>query len=380
MIRIEKHVGVYYRESSENKTYHGKVDRCFYITFRQGGKKVWEKVGWLSEGYSAQVAAGIRGERIRAMRHGEELPKKRKRSITFGEAWDYYNRWLDTGKKHPADDRNRYKNHLRKKFAEKPLSQITLLDLEDLKSELLKNHLATATVKHVLALVRQIINKAIKWNLWEGSNPIKGIDMPKLNNKRVRFLSPAEATNILDELKKVSTTLYEISLLSLHTGMRAGEVFTLKREHLDFDNNLIHVANPKGVEARKVFMTETVKTMLQEKSSLKPGELVFKSRKWEKIKEVSRAFSRLIKTLKYNDGITDPRQRVYFHTLRHTFASWLAIKGKPILTIKELLGHKSLAMTERYAHLIPDTKRDAIKAIEDMLPQTDSEKDRDHVD
>ena len=82
---------------------------------------------------------------------------------------------------------------------------------------------------------------------------------------------------------------------------------------------------------------------------------------------VSKSFRKLIDRLKLNDGIDDPRQRVYFHTLRHTFASWLAIKSTPILTIKELLGHKTLAMTERYAHLSPDHKRTAASGVDDML-------------
>jgi hypothetical protein len=60
--------------------------------------------------------------------------------------------------------------------------------------------------------------------------------------------------------------------------------------------------------------------------------------------------------------------------LRHTFASWLAIKGTPILTIKELLGHKSLAMTERYAHLSPDHKRTAASGVDDMLKEAQDKK------
>jgi len=67
---------------------------------------------------------------------------------------------------------------------------------------------------------------------------------------------------------------------------------------------------------------------------------------------------------RFNNGVTDPRQKVTFHTLRHTFASWLAMQGTPILTIKELLGHQSLAMTERYSHLSPDQKKDAVNGIE----------------
>jgi len=70
---------------------------------------------------------------------------------------------------------------------------------------------------------------------------------------------------------------------------------------------------------------------------------------------------------RFNKGVTDPRQKITFHTLRHTFASWLAINGTPILTIKELLGHQSLAMTERYSHLSPDHKRQAVDGIEAMF-------------
>jgi len=66
-----------------------------------------------------------------------------------------------------------------------------------------------------------------------------------------------------------------------------------------------------------------------------------------------------------NDGVDDPRQRVVFHTLRHTFASWLAMSGTDIYTIKELMRHKTLTMTMRYAHLIPDAKR---RAVFDLHP------------
>ncbi len=67
--------------------------------------------------------------------------------------------------------------------------------------------------------------------------------------------------------------------------------------------------------------------------------------------------------MEFNSGVTDPRQRVCFHTLRHTFASWLAIQGEPLLAINELLGHKTLVMTMMYAHLMPDQKRRAVERL-----------------
>ena len=76
------------------------------------------------------------------------------------------------------------------------------------------------------------------------------------------------------------------------------------------------------------------------------------------------SFKRAVEELGFNKGIKDVRQKVVFHTLRHTFASWLAIDGVPLYTISELMGHSTMDMTKRYAHLCPDTKRAAVEKID----------------
>ena len=114
-------------------------------------------------------------------------------------------------------------------------------------------------------------------------------------------------------------------------------------------------------------MTPTIKALFLNLKPGEPSDFVFHSRDGGPIKEVSNAFDRAVKRIGFNKGITDRRQKVTFHTLRHTFASWLAIHNKPIFTIKELLGHQTLAMTERYSHLIPDHKKEAIEVIERLF-------------
>ena len=74
-----------------------------------------------------------------------------------------------------------------------------------------------------------------------------------------------------------------------------------------------------------------------------------------------------MKELGLNKDISDGRQKVVFHTLRHTFASWLVQKGTPLYTVAELMGHTSLEMTQRYAHLAPDTMRKAALGLSGML-------------
>jgi integrase len=93
------------------------------------------------------------------------------------------------------------------------------------------------------------------------------------------------------------------------------------------------------------------------------NEYIFTDKDGKKIKEVSNAFQRIVDDLGFNDDVKDSRQRVVFHTCRHTFASWLAIQGTPLYTIAKLMGHKSIVMSERYAHLSPDHKKDAVNSM-----------------
>lgn len=362
-IKVKKATGVYFRESN-SKRHRGKPDKCFYITYRNSAEKfVWEKIGWTSEGYSVAYASNIRAERVRAIRHGEELPSKRKKEITFGEAWTEFDKWIETNTSRPANDRSRYKVHLKDRFEDKLLSDITPLELEKLKSAIIKEGKAPETVKHALALVRRIFNKAKAWDFYKGENPVSSVKLPQVNNRRERFLSREESQLLLIELEKVSYNFRNIAFLSLYTGLRAGEIFNLKWNHIDLENDLILLADSKSGRSRTAYMTKGVKNMFKSLKNGEPEEFVFTDRNDNQVKEVSNTFSRVVKKLGFNEGISDRRQRVCFHTLRHTFASWLAIQGTSILTIKELLGHQSLAMTERYSHLSPDVKREAVEKL-----------------
>jgi len=85
--------------------------------------------------------------------------------------------------------------------------------------------------------------------------------------------------------------------------------------------------------------------------------------------QVSKTFREVADRL-FNKESKESKQRVCFHTLRHSFGSWLAMEGVPLITIKELMGHKSLAMTERYAHLLPDLKKQAALNVADIFRES----------
>lgn len=92
--------------------------------------------------------------------------------------------------------------------------------------------------------------------------------------------------------------------------------------------------------------------------------MIFQSRTGEQLKQISDTFLRVADALGLNDGVTDSRQKVWFHTLRHTFASWMAQSGTVTLhELRDLMRHDTITMTERYAHLIPGAAKERTALI-----------------
>jgi integrase len=243
-----------------------------------------------------------------------------------------------------------------------------------MKKEMAKDEMAPKTISHCLALIRAMYNKAAEWNLYQGDNPVKKIKMPTVQNARERFFSMEEAELLLKELKRnhhckneyrelKDPKLHDISLISLQTGARAGEIFNLKGQDINLENEIITLRDTKNTETRYAPMTKDIKKMLKRRIPENPGNYIFTDQDGKKIKEVSNAFQKIVDKLEFNKNVDDPRQRVVFHTCRHTFASWLAIQGTPLYTIAKLMGHKSISMSERYSHLSPDHKKDAVNGL-----------------
>jgi integrase len=247
----------------------------------------------------------------------------------------------------------------------KTLQEITMLDAEKIVNGMIKKGLAVRTAQYAAAVLRHALNKAVERGYLQ-VNPVSKIKVPRKDNRRTRFLTKEEAAKLLDELKKRSQRVYEMAFLSLNTGMRFGEIANLTWQDIDFDNGIIYIKDPKNRTGRVAYMTEGVKELLlnKKKNSNSNNNFIFYTQDNNKKKSIPGSFDRAVQRLGLNNGITDPRDKVVFHTLRHTFASWLVQAGTPLYTVKELLGHKSIAMTERYSHLAENTMREAIKNIE----------------
>lgn len=394
-VKVKKYTGVYYHPSATRK-HKGRADRCFYFTYSEymadKKKLVWKKVGWASEGYSAQFASEERALYIQRMRHGELSPDGRRSEMTFGEAFDlFYESHAKVNKKTHADDLSCYRTHLEARFGHRKLSSITKHDLEQIKIGLLppadpkereriikandgkEPWHKEASVRRILMLVSVVFNKMIKWpekSGYKGTNPVARVDMPRPSRKRERFLTHVQAETLLLALKKASLQTYRVAMLSLETGMRMGEIFNMRWRDVDLDNDVVNIPDAKGGTDQKAYLTERARKELRRMRSGSQQELVFVNARGGKVKELSNTFQRVVDKLGLNDGATDTVERVTPHTLRHTYASWLAQSGKvDIYSLQSLMRHKSFSTTQRYIHLIPShSGHIAARIISELFP------------
>ena len=383
--------GVRYREHKTRK--HGfKLDQYFFIRYQKDGKRKEEGVGWASEGWTPskvalklaelKTAATIgQGEsRLSDARAKVEAEKQEEKMRQEQEARDnislttyfketYYPA-ISQEKKQSAHVREEslFRLWINPAMGDKPLKDISTFDLERLKRTMLKKGRSPRSVEYALTTLGQIFRHAERLGYYQGDIPTTKVKKPKYDNKRVRFLSHDEAHHLLEILKGKSQETYEMALLSLHCGLRAGEVFSLTWKDVDLDHGLVTLLDTKSSKTRTVSMTDDVKAFLMKKDQGGKQDLVFPDCKTGGIrKQISKSFPRAVLETGKNEGIDDRRQRVTFHTLRHTFASWLVMEGISLYDVKELLGHASLTMTERYAHLAPDRNKRAAKTVEKVF-------------
>lgn len=367
--------GVHQRESRA-KRHNGKPDVCYEIDYQDPtiNKRVRKRIGWRSEGVTAEYARDIRSKllherKLEEATGGKILPMRK--VPTFGEAFTLYKQnWLDVKNTSSAEvDESRFHNHLNG-IANIPLNFITAATLDSLMAELARKGLSPQTVKHVIALVRRVMRKMVTWREYAGQLPFDQVTLPRVNNQRQRFLTPEEAHTLLEELQKHSPRMWIMSLISLHCGLRFSEVANLRWSDISYANSTLHIRDPKEARDRMAIMTPQVSSAIRDLPQGRGGELLFPTRGGTVMKEPSSAFERAVTRMGLNEGITDRRQKVVFHTLRHTFASWLAKAGNGQTVIADMLGHSSLEMSRRYTHLMPDTKKQAAASISTMFDST----------
>ncbi len=384
--------GVRFRENP-NRKFNGKPDRYFFIRYRYQGRHKEEGVGWSSDGWNAVKASNVlarikesikigegpqslaeKRKILKEKREAEQAEKERRslENITFGHI--FLSRYLPSGENNRDEKTNRREEDLFKLWispviGDLPLKEVSPFHLERIKKEMFDAGRSPRTVSYALAVIRQVFNFAKFNNLYSGETPVSKVKMPQADNKRYRYLTHEEADRLLEYLALRSPQVYEMAMVSLHCGLRAGEIFSLTLGDLDFENGTMFLRDTKKRRNRTAFMTQEVKKMLQGKAGGEREDLVFPGRDGIKISSISDTFERVIKDLGFNTGVTDRRHKVVFHTLRHTYASWLVENGVDLYTVKKLMGHSTIAMTERYSHLGNNTLQNAVRVFEGSLKE-----------
>lgn len=378
--------GIRYRECSTRK--NGRLpDRYYVVRYTVDGSQKQEALGWASEGITLEKARLVLAKLKEANRTGcgprtlDEHRKKAKirkeislakeneikqQKISIELFWRK-NYWPAQG--HKADgsliaEKSLWRKWLKPKIGIIPVVDLEPTHLERIKGDMIKANMAPATIKYAMALVSQVWTMAYRDGLVKSESPTKKVILPKIDNARQRYLDRKEIDLLLKKLFEKSKLCYYMAILALDCGLRFGEIANLRWIGCNFERKQILILDPKAKQNRYAFMTDRVKSSLEEWKILMEikSEFIFPNSKGEIFSRTPKVFSRVATSL-FNEGVSDKRQRVYFHTLRHTFASRLVEGGVSIYVVKELLGHSDIKMTQRYSHLSYSSLENAISKL-----------------
>ena len=204
-----------------------------------------------------------------------------------------------------------------------------------------------ATVNRYLAALSHALSVAVKEWGWLQDNPVLKVSKPKEPRGRVRFLSDNERTELLEACRNsTNTQLYVVVVLALSTGMRRGEILNLRWNDVDVPNGRITLHDTKNNERRVAPLVGHALEVMRGHAKVRRlgTELVFPSKNDAEVPiDIRVPWEAALREV----GVEDFR----FHDLRHSAASYLAMNGASLAELAEVLGHKTLQMVKRYAHL-----------------------------
>ncbi len=230
-----------------------------------------------------------------------------------------------------------------------------------------KQSLSSGTINRYWVAMQTALNTAVKEWDWIMVNPMSNISKLIEPEGRKRFLSDKERIALLDACKPSNNPyLLTIVVLALSTGARRSEILNLKWNQVDFERNTIYLLKTKNKESRALFLHNQALEYLKNLRPVEFGEndLVFKSlNNPDKPYEIKKSWETALRKAKIKD--------FRFHDLRHSAASYLAMNGATLAEIAEVLGHKTLAMVKRYAHLSESHTSSVVKNMNDKIFSSD---------
>lgn len=338
MEKSSKYQGVYFNELKNG-------DKAYFVVVSEGVKKKWHKVGLHS--------AGIR--ELYCFKYRQQLSSQetqtKKSEYTLNEVAEvYYNRDLKSYKK----THDRYLFHFSDNIGKKKLEKIDKTTLIDIDAKTLSPRSKIV----LISILKSLFNYAIENELFNGKNPFEKAKMPKASSTRERYLSEDEIKTLIDAVKE-DRQLNLFVILALKTGARLETICAIKKADIDEDF-MIRLHDFKNNSYYRGYVEASAYKLICES----PYELVLQTTPNPAYisRRISKKLQPILNTL-FNQGIFDTKNKVVIHTLRHTFASHLAINNTPIYVIQKLMNHSDIKMTLRYAKLSPDSGKEAVGSL-----------------
>lgn len=380
--------GIRVREHPTRK--HGVgFDRQYFIRFKVAGVQKEESLGWASEGWNLERAIAERAKLKDAHRDGNgpaTLGEKRSRAaqaraeaeaqanleaaknITLREYWPVY---LEAAKlkknlKSWQTEDGYFRNWIDELLGHIPMRQIGLVQWDGLMSALTDAGLAPRTRQYVALTLRQCLDHAFMRKLIPEAPPRAkhvGATLKPDSNRRTRTLSNQELQAILQALAERDRPAYNITLFCALTGCRFGEAAALQWQDVDFGLGQCTFRQTKNGQDRTIPLMDALLDLMR---GMGPSKgFVFPCGNGTQYKQTPQPFRDAVETLGLNEG-RDKRDRVVFHTLRHTAATRLAQVNTPLPDLMSLAGWKTASMALRYAHSNDAGRRRAMAALESL--------------
>lgn len=287
-----------------------------------------------------------------AMKEGRHFKTMESKKHTVGEMIDRYKKnVLPTKGSHQPNQKIQLE-YWKKRIGTYTLADCTPALIAQCRDELLEEKTrlgekrSPATVNRYLAALSHCFTIAMKEWGWVDDNPLRKVTKPKEPRGRIRFLSDDERLRLLKACKESpNTLLYPIVVIALSTGARLGEILSLTWNQIDLKRGTITFFETKNNQIRVVPLVEHAADVVRDMNKIRriDTDLLFPGQDTQKPIDIRHPWEVALKKAKI--------ENYRFHDNRHSAASYLAMSGATLAEIAEILGHKTLQMVKRYAHL-----------------------------
>jgi integrase len=325
----------------------------YYILFEEEGRRRWKS-----------TRCTFKADALKVLTQFDELLKTKPKTANLPQ---FTNDFLEFAKvnytKPTVDIATIALNHLKTVAGECMLTSLTAQHLDRYKAKRLTDGVSPVTVNVELRALRSIMNVALRWKLLE-SNPFAGLQLIRVPDVPPAYLSKQDLEKLLNLVNE--SWLRETILFAVLTGMRRGEIVNLRWQDVDLSRKLVFIqSNPtfktKQGKRRTIPLSDVAYQMLSAKANHSGNEHVFTAN------GRGIAESWLTHRFKHYVRKSGLPKGLHFHSLRHTFASWLAMDGVSLYAIQKLLGHSSSTVTQMYSHLQPEELHHTVNKLKIAL-------------